>query len=381
MDFSWTSEQEELHQNAIEFGRSLGKRARERDRDSLFCREDWLRCAEFGIQGLFVPQAYGGVGLDLMTTIYVLEGLGYGCPDNGLTFSLNGQMWSVEEPLLNFGSEAQKTRFLGALCRGEWIAAHGMTEPDSGSDAFSLKTSARKVEGGYVLNGEKEFISLAPVADFALVFAQTNPKVKQWGVSAFLVEKDRPGYRASPHREKLGLRTSPLGGIALQDCFVPEENRLAREGSGVAIFTTSMEYERAFIFASHVGAMARQLETCIGYANERRQFGQSIGKFQSVSNRIAEMRLRLETSRLLLYKAAWQKQTGHPDAVLTASMAKLHISEAYVQSSLEAIRIHGASGFIAECEIERDLRDSIGGVIYSGTSDLQRNFIAGIAGV
>lgn len=380
MDFSWTKEQEELHQAAIEFGRSLGKNTRERDHQSVFNREDWQRCAEFGIQGLFVPQDYGGMGMDLMTSIYVLEGLGYGCPDNGLTFALNGQMWSVEEPLLNFGSEAQKQRYLSKLCSGEMIAAHGMTEPQSGSDAFSLHTQAKKVDGGYVLNGEKEFISLAPVADVALVFAQTNPKVKQWGVSAFLVERNTPGYLPSPHRDKMGLRTSPFGGFALVDCFVPEENRLAREGSGVAIFTSSMEYERSFIFASHVGAMARQLEKCIAYANERQQFGQSIGQFQSVSNRIADMRLRLETSRLLLYKSAWQKQAGHKDSALTASMAKLYISEAYVASSLEAIRTFGAAGYITESEIERDLRDSIGGVIYSGTSDLQRNFIARIAG-
>lgn len=381
MDFSWSDEQNELHQAAIDFGRHLGGDAFERDRDSVFSRRDWEEAAEFGIQGLFVPQEYGGMGLDMMTSIYVLEGLGYGCRDNGLTFALNGQMWSVQEPLLNFGTEAQKRRFLPGLCAGKLIAAHGMTEPESGSDAFSLRTSAQKVTGGYLLRGEKEFISLAPVADVSLVFAQTNPKLRQWGISAFLVEKDRPGYMPSPHREKLGLRSSPLGGFALVNCFVPEENLLGREGSGVAIFTTSMEFERAFIFASHVGAMARQLETCIHYANERRQFGQSIGKFQSVSNRIADMRLRLETSRLLLYKAAWQKQTGHADSALTASMAKLAISEAYVQSSLDAIRIHGGAGYLSEGQVDRDLRDSIGGVIYSGTSDMQRNFIAGIVGL
>ncbi len=381
MDFSWTKEQNELHQAAVEFGASLGGDAFDRDRNSAFSRHDWEAAAAFGIQGLFVPQDYGGMGLDLLTSIYVLEGLGYGCRDNGLTFALNGQMWSVQEPLLNFGSEAQKRRFLPGLCAGKLIAAHGMTEAESGSDAFSLRTKAKKVEGGYLLNGEKEFISLAPVADVSLVFAQTNPKVRQWGVSAFLVEKDRHGYSPSPHREKLGLRSCPFGGFALEDCFVPEENRLGREGSGVAIFTTSMEFERAFIFASHVGAMARQLETCIHYANERKQFGQSIGKFQSISNRIADMRLRLETSRLLLYKAAWQKQTGHPDSALTASMAKLSISEAYVQSSLDAIRTHGAAGYVSEGQIDRDLRDSIGGIIYSGTSDMQRNFIASIAGL
>ena len=178
----------------------------------------------------------------------------------------------------------------------------------------------------------------------------------------------------------MGLRTSPMGEIVLQDCFVPEEQRLGAEGVGTSVFNSSMEWERSCILGSHVGAMERQLELCIKYARERRQFGQPIGKFQSVSNRIADMKVRLETARLILYKVAWLKKTGK-SAVMDAALAKLYLSEAFVQSSMDAIRVHGGYGYMTEFEIERDLRDSIGGTIYSGTSDIQRMVIARLSGL
>jgi alkylation response protein AidB-like acyl-CoA dehydrogenase len=305
----------------------------------------------------------------------MLEGLGYGCRDNALTLGLNGQIWSVQAPLLHYGSEQQISRYMPALCGGELLAAHGMTEDHSGSDAFSLSTRAEKVAGGYVLNGRKNYIGLAAVAGLALVFASTNPGDGQWGVSAFLVESSYPGYAVEPPQAKLGLRTNPLGAIRLEDCFVPEENRLGPEGIGVSVFSHSMEWERAFIFTSHVGSMARQLDECIAYSSERRQFGEAIGKFQSISNRLADMKLRLETSRLLLYKLAWMKDQGE-QAMADAALAKLHISEAFLANSTDAMRIHGARGYMTEFEVERDLRDSLGGVIYSGTSDIQRNIIS-----
>jgi alkylation response protein AidB-like acyl-CoA dehydrogenase len=195
------------------------------------------------------------------------------------------------------------------------------------------------------------------------------------GITAFVVEEGTPGFRVSRKLDKLGLRTSPMGELIFEDCFVSEENRLGKEGAGASIFNSSMEWERSSILASHIGAMERQLETSIRYARERRQFGQSIGKFQSVSNRIADMKVRLETARLLLYKVAWSKKVGK-SAVMDAALAKLYLSEAFVQSSLDAIRIHGGYGYMTEFEVERDLRDSIGGTLYSGTSDIQRVIIA-----
>ncbi|HBY94949.1 MAG: acyl-CoA dehydrogenase family protein [Ardenticatenaceae bacterium] len=381
MDFSWTEEQLAYKAAVVEFARrELNTGLIERDRNGEFSRESWQRCAQFGIQGLPIPAEYGGVGTDIMTTMLAMEGLGYGCRDNGLIFALNAQLWSVQLPILTFGTEAQRQKYLPGLCSGELIGAHGMTEPDSGSDAYSLRTRAERCDGGYVLNGSKMFVTNAPMADLAVIFATLDAGKGMWGITAFLVERGRPGFRVSRDLEKMGLRTSPMGEVILQDCFVPVENRLGPEGAGARVFNSSMEWERSCILASHVGAMERQLEASIRYARERRQFGRPIGKFQSVANRIADMKVRLETARLILYKVAWLKKMSKP-AVMEAALAKLYLSECFVQSSLDAIRIHGGYGYMAEFEIERDLRDSIGGTLYSGTSDIQRTIIARLLGL
>jgi len=243
-----------------------------------------------------------------------------------------------------------------------------------------MKMSAQRCDGGYILNGQKRLVSLAPIADVAMVFANANPKMGKWGLTAFLVEKGTKGFNASESRSKMGLRTVPIGELIFEDCFVSEENRLGGEGAGFSISNHSLEYERCSILASQLGAMERQIETTIAYAQKREQFGQKIGKFQSVSNRVAEMKLRLETSRLLLYKVAWLKKMGKP-AMLEAALLKLHLSESFVASSLDAIRNHGGNAYLVDYEIERDLRDAVGGILYAGTSDIQRNIIAKMVGL
>ncbi len=381
MNFDWTDEQLALRDAVVAFARGeLNEGLAERDRESAFSRENWRKCAEFGLLGSAVPEAYGGSGFDALTATLMIEGLGYGCQDNGLIFALNAQMWSVQHPILAFGSEAQKQKFLPALCRGELIGAHGMTEPDSGSDAFALRTRAVKGDGGYVLNGSKTLVTSAPVADFALVLATIDPKLGHWGITAFLVEKDTPGLSFGNDMHKMGLRTAPMGEIVLQDCFVPEDNRLGEEGGGAGVFHSSMEWERSFILAGHVGAMERQLENCVRYAKERQQFGQPIGKFQSVGNRIAEMKVRLETARMALYRVAWLKSRDE-SAEMDAAIAKLYLSECFVKSSMDSIAIHGGYGYLSEFEIERDLRDAMGGTLYSGTSDIQRVIISRLLGL
>jgi alkylation response protein AidB-like acyl-CoA dehydrogenase len=381
VELIWTAEQMAFRATVIRFAqRELNEDLTERDRRSEFSRENWQKCAGFGILGLPIPDAYGGSGADILTAVLAMEGLGYGCRDNGLIFALNAQLWSVELPLLVSGTEAQKRAYLPALCRGDLIAAHAMTEPDSGSDAYSLRTRAERRPGGYRLNGTKIFATNAPVADLLVVFATVDPTLGLGGITAFLVEKGTPGLTISGNVDKMGLRTSSMGEVVLQDCDVPEANRLGPEGAGSSIFNSSMEWERSCILASHVGAMERQLDACLRYARERRQFNQPIGKFQSVANRIADMKVRLETARLLLYKVAWLKRAGKP-AVMEAAMAKLYLSECFVQSSLDAIRIHGGHGYMTEFEVERDLRDAIGGTLYSGTSDIQRVVIARLLGL
>jgi alkylation response protein AidB-like acyl-CoA dehydrogenase len=381
MDFSWTEEQLAYKKAVIKFAqKELNNNMIQRDREEIFSREDWEKCARFGIQGLPFPEAYGGADADILTTMLTMEGLGYGCRDNGLIFALNAQLWSVQMPIFTFGTDAQKQKYLPGLISGKLIGAHGMTEPGSGSDAFSMRTRAEPVEGGYLLNGTKMFVTSAPIADLAVVFASIDPAKGMWGVTAFIVEMETPGFSVSRSIEKMGLRTSPMGELVFQDCFIPQENRLGALGAGARIFNHSMEWERSSILGSHIGVMERQLEMCIRYANERNQFGQSIGNFQSVSNRIVDMKMRLETARLLLYKVAWLRKSGQK-AVMEAALAKLYLSECFVQNGMDAVRTLGGYGYMTESEVERDLRDAIGGTIYSGTNDIQRNIIARLMGL
>lgn len=381
MDFTLSPAQLQLRQAALEFAqRNLSHDLASRDLDDdghQEWRKDWTAASDFGAFAMLPPSEYGGKGASVVDTVLMLEALGEGCRDNGLTLGINGHIWAVMEPIIEFGTDAQKAHYLPGLSNGTLVGAHGMTEAASGSDAFSLSTQATRVDGGYVLNGEKVYVGLGPVCDLALVFATTDPAVGRWGVTAFLVEAGDRGFERGPSESKLGLRASPMGTLKFTDCFVPDDRMLGGEGAGAGIFSHSMEWERSFIFASHVGAMARQLKECAVFAARRVVFGKPIDQHQSVSNRLADMRMRLETARLMLYKAAWMKDEGLPSDMM-AAMTKLHISEAFVASSMDAMRIHGGQGYMEETGVPRDLRDALGGVIYSGTSDIQRQIISAL---
>lgn len=380
MDFSWTPDQLAFKQKVIEFARTLNTDYQEREREGRFSRELWQQCADFGILGLAMPKQYGGTEAGIFETILAMEGLGYGWRDNGIIFGMNAQLWSVQMPILAHGTPAQKEKYLTAMIKGDLIGAHSMSEPESGSDAYSLKSTALPDRNGYVLNGSKTYITSGPVADFYVVFANVAPQKGMWGVTAFLIDRDTPGLTVHPVIDKMGLRTIPMGAIDMQDCYLPAENRLGPEGAGAQIFSGSMEWERSCILASNIGAMEHQLETAIHYARERKQFNQAISNFQSVANRIVDMKVRLETARLMLYKIAWLISQGK-NATLEAAMAKLYLSEVFVESSLDAIRVHGAPGILTRSGVDHDLRDSIGGLIYSGTSDIQRNIIGRLIGL
>jgi alkylation response protein AidB-like acyl-CoA dehydrogenase len=381
LDFSLSDEQRELMAAATEFARKeLDIGLAERDDAGEFSRSAWQACANFGIQGLPVPAELGGAGADILTTVLVMEALGYGCHDNGLIFSLNAQMWSLQLPLVKFGTPAQQQAYLPGLISGDLIGVHAMTEPESGSDAFSMRTRVERQGDVYLLNGTKLYITNAPVADVVLVFAVDAGKSRMAGISAFLVEKGTPGFTVSRGLDKMGLRTSPMGEVVLDDCRVPAASRLGSEGAGMAIFNSSMAWERSCILASAVGAMQRQLEACVEYGRTRRQFGQPIGKFQAVADKVADMYLRVEAARLLVYRAAWLGQQGQ-SVLAEAAAAKLCASEAWIASSLDAIQVHGAYGYMKESGIERDLRDAVAGTIYSGTSEIQRVILARMLGL
>jgi alkylation response protein AidB-like acyl-CoA dehydrogenase len=378
MEFALSREQQELSRAVFDFAREeLNDDLAGRDGSGSFPRELWLKCANFGLLGLPIPVEYGGQGQDLLTTIVAMEALGRGCRDNGLIFSLNAQMWACEMPLLRYGSEAQKNRWLPKLVSGEAIGAHAITEPGAGSDVFSLSTRAEPVSGGYRLNGAKTFSTNAPVADLVLAFAYVDRSVarKPKLLTAFLVARGTPGMSFSQPMSKMGLRTSPMGEVVFDDCQVPDSARLGPEGAGVAIFNSAMEWERACIFASHVGAMERLLEDCISYARHRRQFGQPIAKFESVANKIADMKVALEASRLLLYYAGWLHGQGK-NTIMESAIAKLFVSENHVRSALNALQLFGGYGYMKEYPIEREVRDALSGTLYSGTSEMQRKIIA-----
>ena len=369
-------EQAELQKAAIDFARaSLGGDMIARDRDEVFDRDAWGRCAEFGVLGLPIPKEYGGQGLGLTDLLSVMEGLGYGTRDQGLLFSLNAHLWTNSIPILLYGTPDQRQRYLPALCDGSLVGANAASEPDAGSDIFGMRTRATRDGDWYVLNGTKTFVTNAPVADLFVAYATIDPALGPMGITAFIIEKGTPGLTISRKLDKMGLRTSPMAEVIFEDCIVPRGNRLGREGRGAQVFECSMEWERGSILASCLGVMRRQLEECIKHAQTRKQFGKPIGKHQSVANRIVDMKVRLDTSRLLVYRIGALKDAKR-DATTDAAVAKLHVSDSYVRSSLDAIQIFGGYGYMTEQQIERDLRDAVGSSIYSGTTEIQRNIIA-----
>ena len=380
MDLAFSSAQQAWFDLASQFAASElidtdGETVLDRDAGRQFWREGFRRCASIGVNGLTVPEHYGGKGLSLPTAVAALEGLGYGCADTGLVFAISAALWTVAMPILVFGSDAQKRRYLPGLCDGTLFAANAASEPESGSDIFSMRTRADRKGDRWILNGRKTWITGGPVADLILCFATTDASKGALGISTFIFPSDTPGFRVVREISKMGMRTAPMGELAMEDMELPDDALLGRQGRGAPIFNAALEWERGAILAGVLGTMRRQLERCIQHARTRKQFGKPIGKFQSVSNRIVDMKLRLETCRPLVYGFAQKKERGG-EATLEAAMAKLHVSECFVANSLDAVRIFGATGYITETGIERDLRDSVGGLIFSGTNDIQRTIIA-----
>ena len=376
MDFEWTFEQRAFRESMRKFAeKEVSPGIVERDKNGEFNWEAWRKAGEFGILGLPIPEKYGGGGADIMTMLAGMEGFGLGCRDAGFYLSLAAHIVIGEIPIWKFGSEEQKSKYLPKMCKGEWIGAYGLSEPDAGSDAISLRTRAVKKGDHYILNGTKMFITNGPIADVVIVFATVDRTKGAKGITAYIVEKGFPGFSVSRELDKMGQRTSPTGELVFEDCIVPLDNRLGEEGQGLAILYESLEWERACLLAGTVGQIEYELERCVRYATERVQFGKPIGHFQLIQERLANMKWRLEASRLLVYRAAWMKQQGIP-ARMEAAIAKLAISETRVANALDAVQIHGGYGYMREFEVERVLRDSIAATIGAGTSEIQKITIA-----
>ncbi|OEU51933.1 MAG: hypothetical protein BA871_16220 [Desulfuromonadales bacterium C00003096] len=382
MEFVLSEEQVDLRDAVIRFARQeIDHDLSTYDKEGKFPFESWRKCADMQIMALPFAEEYGGCGSDFLTTVVVLQALGYSCRDAGLVHALATQILCGMQ-IQQFGTPEQKQRFLPPLCRGELVFAQAITEPGAGSDAIgAMRTRAEQTEEGYVLNGSKMFISNGPIADVVIVFALTNPEGSRLGgVSCFMVEKEVAGFERCRSIEKMGLCTLQNGELVFDDCLVSKDALLGRAGQGAIIFNESMEWERSFLPAAHLGTLERVLETSIAYAKKRSSFGKPIGKHQSVANKLVGMKVAFELGRLILYKAASLKTQGKR-AAMEASIAKLFISEGLKQSCLDAVQVHGGYGFSKEYEIERDLRDSIAATIYSGTSEMQQAIISRLMGL
>lgn len=380
MDFDLTVEQQRRYDETLFATREL-LNDESPGTGGYLTRWQWKVAASLGLTGLCLPTAQGGGGLNALDTALSLEAFGRGCRDTGLVFAVCAHLLACAVPVRDFASDEIRDGMVSGLTSGDFIAANAMTEDDAGSDVGRLAVTARRGDdGSYILDGEKSFASNAPAADVIVTYAVTNPKAGFLGVTGFAVPRDLPGVIVGEPLEKMGLNSCPASRVSFQECRVPESHRLGEEGQGGAIFQHSMTWERACLLAAYLGVMEHQLARCVEHARERRQFGRRIGEFQAISHRIAGMKQRLESSRLLLYRGCWLFDNGR-DHIGAIALAKLAVSEAAVANSLDAVQIFGGAGYLSAAGIEQQLRDSIPTTIFSGTSEVQRELVAREAGL
>ena len=372
MDFSLMEEQEEYINEITDFAQ------RNLPLSDAFNRDLWNKLAEFGLFSLNIGEDYDGLGESFLTAALAYEALGYGCADNGLTFAATNHVYVALNMIYLYGSKVLKDKYVKKMMDGKLIGAFALTEAESGSDALAMSMKAGKNDGAagsYTLNGSKMFVSNGTIADVFIVAAV----IENSKIACFVVEKSFTGVTVGKEIEKMGLQSCPFSELTLKDCIVPEENILGSINLGQGLITAALEWERIYEFAPHVGAMRRVLESCVKYSGERFQFNRPISEFQAVSHKIADMKLAVETARLLLYKAAWLKDQNK-SAFAEAAIFKLYTSENYVKICQDALQIFGAYGYCKEYEIERELRDALACTIYSGTSEMQRNTIYQLCG-
>jgi len=376
----WTDEQNELKNSIREWSLKLNENT-DAQSDHATLLKMWKVVREMGVLSLPIKKEYGGLEQDVLTTLYVLESFGNQCHDAGFSFAVSSHIVSTCIPIQKFGNEAQRRTYLPDLCSGKKIGAHAISEPESGSDAWNMNTNAVRNEAGYLLNGNKTFVSNGPVADTFIIYARTNKNVGALGgFTAFIVDKDTPGFTVGQPMKKMGLKTSVLCDLFFDDCQLSREQILGKEGQGFSIFNYVMKWEVLCSFVINVGEMEQLLTKCIEYSKSRKQYGEPICKYQAISHKIANMKIALEISRTMLYKAALAFQRGK-NITTDLAIAKVVTSENFVQSALDALQIFGGHGYMEESGIEKYVRNSVASKIYSGTSEIQRNTIASMLGL
>ena len=373
MDFELTDEQRLIKETAREFtDNEIILPSRENARNHHFDLELVKKIADQGYLGAVVPQQYGGAGLDYVSYGLIVEEIGRG--DSAIRTVISVQTSLVCSGILRWGTEEQKQKYLPRLCSGEWLGCFGLTEPDTGSDAASQKTRAVKTDTGWLINGAKMWISMGNYAKVAMIFAQTDPSLGTKGLACFIVDTDQPGYSAQTIEHKMGLHGSDTASISLEDVEVSDEDMLGGVGDGFKVAMSNLDSGRYSVAAGCVGICQGCVEESIKYAKEREQFGKPIASFQLVQAMIADMVVKTEASRMLVWRAGWLKDKGLPNTLET-SVAKLHATEASLECANTAIQVHGGAGYVDDHPVERYLRDARVTTIYEGTSQIQKLII------
>jgi alkylation response protein AidB-like acyl-CoA dehydrogenase len=374
MDFELTEEQRQVQEITRVFAeKELAPVASRLDRDGAYPHEQLKKLGEMGLMGVFVPEEYGGAGMDFLSYVTALEEVSKAWASLGTIMSVNNSL--VCGPLFRFGSDGQKKRYLPLVARGEWLGCYALTEAGAGSDAGSIRTRAARSNGDYVLNGSKVFTTNGSQANLAIVYAVTDPTRGKQGISAFLVERGTPGFVVGKIEDKLGLRSSETAALSFEDCRVSQENLLGREGEGFKIALETLDGGRIGIATQAVGIAQACIEESLSYATQRHQFGHPIADFQAIQWMLADMATEIDAARLLTYRAAWLQQQGR-EVTRAAAMAKLFASEASNRAAYKALQIFGGYGYIKDFAVERLFRDARVTTLYEGTSEIQRLIIA-----
>jgi len=374
MDFELTEEQKMLKTMAQDFAtKELEPIAAQIDEESRFPEENVKKMAELGLTGIGLPEEHGGSGGGATEFCIVIEEISRVCAATGAILLASSGL--AVEPIYVYGNENQKKRFVTPVATGEKLASFALTEAGAGSDPAALDTTATRKNNGYLLNGTKIFITNGAEAGIALVFAATDKSLRHKGITAFVVEKDTPGFTVGKHEHKLGIRASSTVELVFEDCLVPEENRLGNEGEGFKIAINAIDASRVVVAAQALGIAQSAFDKALTYAKERQQFGQPIANFQAIQWMLADMATQIDAARLLTYRAAYLQDKGQP-FIKEASMAKVFAAETSAFVTSKAIQIYGGYGYVKEYPLERYFRDAKITEIYEGTSEMQRMTIA-----
>ena len=374
MQIELSEEQKLLRESVRRFAEEVvAPRAKEIDQSGQFPRGFFDQAGELGLGGVGVPEAYGGAGMDTLSYCLVIEEISRACATSGVILSVNNSL--VCDPILKFGNEEQKQRFLVPLASGKKLGCFALTEPGAGSDPAGILTTARRDGDDYVLNGNKVFITNGTDADIAIVFASVDLARKHKGITAFLVEASTPGYHHGEHEFKLGVNASGTTELSFADMRIPAANRLGEEGEGFKVAMSTLDGGRIGIAAQAVGIAQAAFEEALAYSQQREQFGKPLSSFQAIQFYLADMATELDAGRLLTWKAAWTKDSGRRFS-LEAAQAKLYTSEMAQRVTNKALQIHGGYGYTKEYNVERYFRDARITEIYEGTSEIQKMVIA-----